>query len=200
MDLSPHWWYFAKPLALLLASIVLGIVSLFAGVANIFNLVVAVGILAALGWFGITYLSWSTTNFVVTTDRLISRRGVLSKDSIEIPLEKINTVFSRRSLFERIIGSGDLEIESAGEQGSQTFTDIRDPMEVQNEIYHQKEGNENKLYDRVGESIRSGLEAHSSSGGLSIPEQIEKLDDLRRRGALTDAEFDEKKAELLKRL
>ncbi len=95
---------------------------------NLLNLIVAVGVLAALGWFGFTYLRWTTTSFIVTTDRLISRVGVLSRSGIEIPLEKINTVFFRQSLFERIIKSGDLEIESASEEGTQDFSDIRRPL------------------------------------------------------------------------
>ena len=50
-------------------------------------------ILIASVWLGCTYLKWVTTNFVVTTDRLIYRHGVLSKHGIEIPLERVNTVF-----------------------------------------------------------------------------------------------------------
>jgi hypothetical protein len=42
--------------------------------------------------------------------------------------------------------------------------------------------------------------AAGPTGGLSIPEQIEKLGELRDRGLLTPAEFDAKKTQLLDRL
>jgi uncharacterized membrane protein YdbT with pleckstrin-like domain len=197
LDLRPHWWYFARPIVLLIAAMALGILMLSLGSpSSPLNLVAGIGVVAALGWFGLIYLRWATTSFVITTDRLISRSGVLSRSGVEIPLEKINTVFFRQSIFERIIRSGDLEIESASEEGTSEFTDIRRPLNVQNEIYRQIENNENRKFDRVGESIKDQLGGTSTS----IPDQITQLDQLRKRGILTDAEFEAKKAELLRRL
>lgn len=192
LDLRPHWWYFAKQVGALLASIVVGVLVLALTDSEALSLIVGVMILASLVWLGIRYIKWTTTNFVVTTDRLISRSGVLTRQGIEIPLERVNTVFFRQSLWERLIRSGDLEIESASEQGSSQFSNIRRPLNVQNEIYRQMEANENRKYDRVGRNL--------TGPGLSIPEQIEKLDELRRNGVLTDLEFDTKKTELLRRL
>jgi uncharacterized membrane protein YdbT with pleckstrin-like domain len=200
--LRPHWWFFARPLVLLVAAIVLGVAVLaWDDAPNALSFIVAVGVLGALGWFAVTYLRWTTTSFIVTTDRLISRVGVLSRSGIEIPLEKINTVFFRQSLFERIIKSGDLEIESASEEGTQDFTDIRRPLEVQNEIYRQMEDNENRKFDRVGKNFEAQFGGGGQTGSSgTIPEQIAQLDDLRQRGILTEAEFETKKAELLRRL
>ena len=158
--------------------------------------VFAIGLLVTLVSFGIRYAKWATTDFVVTTERVISRSGVLSKEGIEIPLDRINTVFFSQKPFERIAGSGDLGIESAGEGGRQTFTNIRKPSRVQSEIYAQKEAYEQSRLDRMG-AASAGLRPPPSD---SIPDQIAKLDDLRRQGAITQAEFDEKKAELLRRM
>ena len=194
LDLRPHWWYFAKPVIALLLAIAVGVVALAFDAPDGVSIVSGVLILLALGWLGFTYVVWATTNFVVTTDRLISRSGVLTRQGIEIPLERINTVFFRQNLWERFIRSGDLEIESASEQGSSKFSDIRKPLNVQNEIYRQMEGNENRKFDRVGQNLGGSV------GGASIPEQIEKLDELRRNGVLTEEEFASKKAELLRRL
>lgn len=194
LDLRPHWWYFAKQVVALLAAIAIGVAALALGAPDGVDIIAGVLILLALVWLGIAYIVWATTNFVVTTDRLISRSGVFTRQGIEIPLERINTVFFRQNLWERFIRSGDLEIESASEQGSSKFSDIRRPLNVQNEIYRQMEGNENRKFDRVGQNLGGG------GVGASIPEQIEKLDDLRRNGVLTQEEFDNKKAELLRRL
>ena len=54
---------------------------------------------------------------------------------IEIPLGRVNNVLFNQSLLERLIGAGDLLIESGGESGQQTFTDVRNPDRVQNSIH-----------------------------------------------------------------
>jgi uncharacterized membrane protein YdbT with pleckstrin-like domain len=135
------------------------------------------------------YLGWASTNFVVTTDRLIHRAGVLGKSGREIPLERVNDIAVNQSFLERLLGKGDLLIESGGERGQQHFTDVRRPFVVQNTIYREME--------RAG--ARDAARA-SGSRELSIPEQIEKLDELRQRGVVTQAEFEAKKAQLLERM
>jgi uncharacterized membrane protein YdbT with pleckstrin-like domain len=200
LDLRPHWWFMAEPTAALVGSIVLGIIVLMnagaEGVGRGIKIVTAVIVLGCLAWFGVRYLKWVSTNFVVTTDRVIHRVGVISKHGIEIPLERINTVFFHQSIFERIFGLGDLGIESAGERGAETFEDVRKPAIVQNEIYRQMEANATRMH-----GPRS-YEAPTTqpNAGSSIPAQLDQLDDLRKRGVITDAEFAAKKAELLNRM
>src|SRR5215213_3549282 len=89
-------------------------------------------------------LRWATTHFVLTTERLIFRSGVVAKFGREIPLERINDVTFSQSLFERMIGAGDLLLESAGEHGQSRFSNIRDPEAVQLEIYRQMEANDRR--------------------------------------------------------
>lgn len=197
VDMHPHWWTMV-PISALLAAVILGGLSILvadgSGTAwTAGRAVVGVGVLAALVAFGVRYAKWATTEFVVTTERVISRSGVLAKTGIEIPLDRINTVFFNQSPFERVMRSGDLGIESAGEGGRQTFTNIRKPNMVQAEIYAQKERYEDRRLERMGRASGGQREA-------SIPEQIAQLDDLRKRGLVSDAEFEAKKAELLGRM
>lgn len=147
--------------------------------------------LIAISFLGLawSFITWRTTHFVVTTDRLIFRVGVFAKRGKEIPLERINDIAASQTFFERLIGSGDLLIESGGEQGQQRFTDIRRPFDLQNDIYREMERTKGRDMDRM-----------SGRRELSIPEQIEKLDALREKGVLTQAEFDIKKQQLLDRL
>jgi uncharacterized membrane protein YdbT with pleckstrin-like domain len=198
LDLHPHWWFFAPPLLALVAVTAIGIWVWGATDVPWLQVPVAVMILGFLVWFGQRYTRWRNINFVVTTDRLIYRHGVLAKHGIEIPLDRVNTVFFRQSVFERMVGSGDLVIESAGEMGRQAFSNVRHPSGVQNEIYRQIEANENRKYDRVGQSVASNAAADEHDG--SIPSQIRELDELRRQGLLTDAEFAAKKQQLLDRM
>jgi membrane protein YdbS with pleckstrin-like domain len=193
LDLRPHWIYMAEPTAALVGSILLGLIVKFTIDIGVINILAALLVIVCLGWFGIRYAKWSNTNFVVTTDRVIHRVGVIAKHGIEIPLERINTVFFNQSIFERLLGAGDLGIESAGERGAETFTDVRKPAIVQNEIYRQMEANSNRMYGGRGG-------APTQQADLSIPEQIEKLDELRKRGVISEQEFAAKKADLLNRM
>ena len=194
VDMHPHWWMLV-PLSVLLAVVVIGgLAVLFAAGSGILwlivRVIVAVVVIGTLAVFAARYAKWSTTEFVVTTERVISRKGVLAKNGIEIPLDRINTVFFEQKPFERLLGSGDLGIESAGEGGRQTFGNIRKPNMVQAEIYAQKEGYEERRLRRM---------SAAGSPPVSVADEIAKLDVLRQQGVLTEAEFQAKKINLLNR-
>lgn len=203
LDLRPHWWFIVPAGAYLAVALVVGLYFLNADVGpdrvnDVLKFIAAVAILVALGYFAQRYARWSSTNFVVTNERVIARRGVVAKRGVEIPLDRINTVFFNQTFFERLIGAGDLGIESAGESGRETFSDIRKPGLVQHEIYRQKEAFERRRVIHMGQTFASHVP--QAATGPSIPEQIEHLDRLRRAGTLTEEEFQAKKAELLRRM
>jgi len=196
LDLHPHWEYFIKSGTAFVVALALGLFVAF-GMDDppaALEVIAAILVLLSLGWVAATYAKWVTTNFVITSDRLIYRHGVLSKHGIEIPLERVNTVFFSQTILERMLRSGDLVIESAGEMGRQSFSNVRRPSAVQNEIYKQMEANENRKFDRIG----AGGAARPATD--SIPDQIAQLDQLRQSGALTQAEFDAKKQQLLDKM
>jgi uncharacterized membrane protein YdbT with pleckstrin-like domain len=191
LDMHPHWWYFAEPAWSLLGSIVLGIVVLWKtdtgtnGRKVLGVLALALLVLTAV-WLVVRYLTWLTTNFVITSNRLIFRHGVIGKSGIEIPLERVNNVNFTQSMFERLLGAGDLLIESGGEDGQQRFTDIRHPAQVQNLIHAQMEAH----YQR-----RAAYSTTAPAG--DVTEQLQRLEGMLQRGTLTQAEFDAQKAKLL---
>ncbi|MBA2325497.1 MAG: PH domain-containing protein [Actinobacteria bacterium] len=189
LDLNPHWWYFSKhiltgiPLALALV----GVLALDGDTRKYLGY--AWGALAVVWalWLMLKFLSWRFTHFVVTSDRIIYRHGVLAKRGIEIPLERINNINFEQGIFERIIGAGDLQIDSAGKEGQSYFTDIRHPDGVQQEIYRQMEG-----YDKK--------KAGWSTPKASASDELEKLAGLRDKGVISAEEFEAKKADLLERM
>lgn len=204
LDLRPHWIFIAPSALALLAAVIVGIVLIVdhpnGTFGKVLYVLMAAVVVASLGWFGARYAKWATTNFVLTGDRIISRQGVLSKSGIEIPLQRINTVFFKQSVFERMLGAGDLTIESAGERGSETFEDIRRPAEVQREIYVQMEDNTNRDYRRMGQYVADAQQtpgAGAAPPARSVAEELEKLDELRRRGVLDETEFQRQKTRLL---
>ena len=211
LDLRPHWFFLAKQALALFVAVVFGIAVLAAldsgGAKSVLSIVAGVAVIGTLAWFGWSYAVWNTTMFVLTSDRIVTRRGVLSKQGVEIPLERVNTVFFKQSVFERMLGSGDLAIESAGERGTESFSNIRKPSIVQKEIYVQMEHNENRKFDRINPAAHAAAAAPAAPGpndptavAGDIPAQIEKLAELHQRGVLSDAEYQRKKAELLERM
>ena len=205
LDLRPHWWYMAEPTGALVGAVLLGIAVIAnvdsGGVGTVLRLIVAGLILFCLGWFGVRYAKWTTTNVVVTSERVVYRVGVLSKQGIEIPLERINTVFFKQSIFERLLGAGDLGIESAGERGSETFNDVRKPSTVQNEIYRQMEATSARMYGGMRQANQPSASAPAATAPVDdVPAQLERLDDLRKKGVISEQEFAAKKADLLNRM
>ena len=194
VDMHPHWWTLL-PIGVLLAVVVIGGLAVLVAAGSgvvwlIARILVAVAVVVTLAIFATRYARWSTTEFVVTTERVISRSGVLAKTGIEIPLDRINTVFFEQKPMERVLGSGDLGIESAGEGGRQTFANIRKPNMVQAEIYAQKEGFEERRLRRIGSMS-------ANAAPVSVADEIGKLDALRKQGVITEAEFQAMKMELL---
>ncbi|MGI9600408.1 MAG: PH domain-containing protein [Acidimicrobiales bacterium] len=196
LDLRPHWWQITPSAVVLGLAIILGIAVLSWDPHESVKWIVGLGILAALIWFGSSYATWVSTSFVVTNERIISRGGVIAKRGIEIPLDRVNTVHFSQRLFERAIGAGDITVESASESGQQHFHNVRKPNHVQQEIYRMIDQFDDRRITRIGDAVGSA----QAPAEDSIPDQIEKLDQLRRQGVLTDAEFDAKKAELLGRM
>ncbi|MFK8022350.1 MAG: PH domain-containing protein [Ilumatobacter sp.] len=190
VDLHPHWWYYAKPAALLVFAIIVGIGTIVFGPdggtgRTMLNWLSIILIIVAVFWLIGRYAKWSTTNFVITSDRLIFREGVVAKRGVEIPLERVNTVHFNQSVFERIVGAGDLVIESGGEEGRQNFTDIRNPDRVQQTIHVQKEENDRRRF------------TIPERRGTDVASQLEKLEGMLERGTLTIEEVAAQKAKLL---
>ena len=188
LDMHPHWWYFAEPAWSLLGSIILGILVLAKTHGDAGKALRYLALILLVGtaiWLILRYMKWLTTNFVITSNRLIFRQGVIGKSGIEIPLERVMNVNFHQSVFERILGAGDLLIESGGEDGQQRFTDIRHPAQVQNLIHAQMEGH---FQQRAG---------YVNAPTGDVTEQLQRLEGMLQRGTLTKEEFDIQKTRLL---
>ena len=106
LDLHPHWWYFVEAAVALAGAIVFGIIVLaMDGPSWLKWVAVALIVLCAL-WLVARYLKWLTTNFVITSDRVIFRHGLVAKSGIEIPLERVNSVHFHQTIIERMLGAG----------------------------------------------------------------------------------------------
>jgi uncharacterized membrane protein YdbT with pleckstrin-like domain len=192
LELRPHWIALVWPIAVAALVVVAWILALVwgpdsgGGRALMFWAATVVALLLLVGYVLPRVVAWWTSIFVVTTDRIIHRRGLVAKSSMEIPLEAINDVRFEQGVFERMIGAGSLVIESAGERGRQVFGDIRHPEDVQREIYAQGEVNKQRMY-----------QGGPPRGAPSTTGELERLADLRDRGVLTQEEFETQKRRIL---
>ena len=146
VDEHPHWIMLIASLFWVFLGVLFGIFLLVRGwtgwLGTSTKWLAIAAIVVGLLYLCQRLIKWYSTNFVITTDRCIYREGIISKRGIEIPLERINTVFFHQHLFERLVRAGDLVIESAGHSGEQRFEDIRNPVMVQNLLYQTMEDNE----------------------------------------------------------
>jgi uncharacterized membrane protein YdbT with pleckstrin-like domain len=168
-SIHPHW-------LTVLAPTVIGVVLLAGGAVLAWqtpddttgNTVQWVGLalaLVILVWLVIApYLRWRTTHYVITTHRVMVRRGVIAKVGKDITLSKITDVSFRKGLVDRIIKSGDLTIESAGDSPDEILRDIPHSDEVQQLINRLIDEDANRRAGKMMERFEAHLpdrpEAH----------------------------------------
>lgn len=193
LDLRPHWIALVMPV---LGVIAILVVQYFLYQLNdswfddssFVNMAIGIVAVVAIVAFPVRrFVAWFTSNFAVTSDRVIHREGFIAKRSMEIPLEAINDVRFEQGVIDRMVGAGSLLISSASETGTNTFRDIRHPEEVQRTIYHQGELNKKRMY-------------HGDQPAPVAPSatvELERLAKLRADGVLTEEEFQAQKAKIL---
>jgi hypothetical protein len=122
---------------------------------------------------------------------------MFNKHVIDSSLEKVNDVVLNQSAFGRMLGYGDVEILTASEFGANRFERITRPVRFKTEMLNQKE--DLGVLDDFSRRAERVLESPAPSAG-DVPELIAELDELRRRGVLSEQEFQAKKQELLNRI
>jgi uncharacterized membrane protein YdbT with pleckstrin-like domain len=140
LDLHPHWKQLLVPVALI--PIVIGIATyviflLPSGSARtaLRWTVVAIAALLLVRFSLWPYLKWQTTRYVLTSRRVIIRRGVFGRSGRDVPLTRVNDVSFQHSLLERMLRCGTLTIESAGEHGQVVLPEVPRVEFVQREVY-----------------------------------------------------------------
>ena len=135
IDVRPHWKYLAGPIFAVAVVVVGSVVALVEDVPHWAEIALAVLLVLCLVWLLGRYIKWVTTSFVVTTERLIMRKGVLRRTVREILLDRLTDITYSQTLLDRIMGCGDILLESPGRDSPETFPDLPHPVRIQNEIY-----------------------------------------------------------------
>lgn len=94
-------------------------------------ILVAVGVV----WFVLRpFLVWLTATYAITTRRLITRHGVITRRGHDIPLSRISDVAYEKDLLDRLLGCGTLVISDASTHGQVALPDIPKIEKVQRDL------------------------------------------------------------------
>ena len=236
LDSKPNWSFLFWPsaFALVVIAACIAVVVLWSSRPGYVNWILLGCGVAALVYFGVRYLGWFTTSFVVTSQRIVYRTGVLRTTGREIPIGRVQDVTYHQTIIERIVRAGSLTVESAGRYGQDPFPDISRPAEVQSLInrvvgqagggYAVSKGATTSVVDTTVEEVSQPITdptprvvpptptrvdtapepapppAAVHTTVPSITEQMAELAELHRHGVITDAEYEQKRRELLDRL
>src|SRR3954452_12460037 len=139
--LHPHWTTVFWPVVRLL--LIVGVASFGTAMIPVGRqqgvlrlLVLAAALVLLLILVVVPLLRWRTTHYVISTHRVLFREGMLARHGRDLGLSRITDVSYRQTLWERIINSGTLTIESAGEGGATVLRQIPDSDGVQQLLNH----------------------------------------------------------------
>jgi len=158
---------------------------------TILNILLAIGVVFGLARLAWDTLQWWAEEYIVTSHRVIQTEGLINKKTADSSLEKINDVVLVQSVFGRILGYGNLEVVTGSDIGVNNLRRLRDAIAFKTAMLEQKA--------KLGHDFGEGRTPDQVSDS-DVPKLIQELDDLRKRGLISDAEFNEKKAKLLSQL
>jgi uncharacterized membrane protein YdbT with pleckstrin-like domain len=186
-----HWKLLIVPVAwFVLALIVIGLIEWVLPDGDAWDWVQWAATLAVIGaavWFVVRpIVSWLTTRYVLTNERLITRSGLIAKSGVEIPLERITNVNFSQTAIERMLGAGDLLVESAGTTGQSKFSNIPNPDSFATLLY--------KVREERSVAVQGTTVVEA---GADPTERLQRLKQLHNDGILSDAEYEEKRQKLV---
>jgi membrane protein YdbS with pleckstrin-like domain len=168
IDVRPHWKYLAGPIFAVAVVVVGSVEALVEDVPHWAEVALAVLLVLCLVWLLGRYIKWVTTSFVVTTERLIMRKGVLRRSVREILLDRLTDITYNQTLLDRIMGCGNILLESPGRDSPETFPDLPHPVRIQNEIYRLiNQRRPGAWVAATGDPAASGVGAGAAAGPVT---------------------------------
>lgn len=191
-----HWIFYRSALLVLLLAAILGASALYASKTSPDAGVARPVLFLALGFAGIGVillaaraLRASNDEFVVTERRVMRSVGLLSREHEQAPIEKIQDITVMQSVLGRMLGYGDVSLETASERGTLLFPAIASP-----------EGLRSAIWARTGVAASPAAATAATAARPETAARMEELESLRRRGMVSEAEYAAKRRDILDRL
>jgi len=190
-------------LLLLLLGIVLALIErqvLNWSLRSIAGLVDLILIVVALVWIAIVYLSWTAEEYIITNRRVLKVEGLLDKKSGDSSLDKINDAVLKQGILARMLHYGDLEVLTANEEAIDRYQMLAHVVDFKKAMLNAKNDLEDGIR-RPGMSSAMPVAPATQAARSDDPTvTLAKPADLRDKGAITPADYEAKKAELLGRM
>jgi uncharacterized membrane protein YdbT with pleckstrin-like domain len=170
-------------------------------------------VVAGIIYWLLRYYSWKVNIWVVTNFRVIDETGLLSHYAKESPLDKINNVSYDQTLAGRLFNYGHVEIQTAAEAGATDYYNVNHPKRLKDTITAAQAEYKNWQYSNQATQMAAVLQAHTAASGNAaaanvhassaaantpaIAAELEKLFELKMKGALSEEEYNRAKARLL---
>jgi uncharacterized membrane protein YdbT with pleckstrin-like domain len=103
-------------------------------ITTVKTVVLLVVVIASVLWAGFRILRWRFATYHLTDRRIVMEGGILSRTAETIPLDRIQNTVIHRPFGDRLIGAGDIEIESAGRDGVEVLHRIPRAEAFYNEL------------------------------------------------------------------
>jgi len=177
-------------LILLMAGTAAAAAHLFAPSPVRFYLLVACTVVAAiaLASFLLDLMRWRADVYVLTSRRVIHCSGIFGKRVLDSSLDKINDVILCQSWLGRLLGYGSIEILTASDQAINRIDRIARPIEFKRAMLKAKAG-----LEEAAAVPRDAVRSSPADG-------LRQLAELKNRALISPAEYEEKRAEILKRV
>ncbi len=148
--LHPHWKTLIRPTLVAVLVVAVALVAevlIPSGAAAVATrgAVAVVAVLFLMVWLIVPVLRWRTTSYELTTKRLRTRFGIVTRRGRDIPLTRINDVSFEKGPLDRLLGAGRLVVESAGEHGQIVLRDIPHVADVQATLFRLVEDEQRRL-------------------------------------------------------
>ncbi len=133
-EMRPHWRALVFPAFWLI--VIAGAGAYLAGkVDGTLRWIVLVIALGLLVWLVVVpFLTWISSQYVITNRRIITRSGVLARRGRDMPLSKVNDVSFTYGVIDRLFGCGTIDVQSAGENQGILIANVPHVEEIQREI------------------------------------------------------------------
>jgi uncharacterized membrane protein YdbT with pleckstrin-like domain len=131
-----HWIVYLPGLLLLILAAVVywfGHRPVAIGAAFIWDVLAGVVLLAAAVWLFIAWFRRWTTEIAVTDRRIIYKRGFIRRHTVEMHLDKVESVDVEQSILGRIMNYGDISIHGTG-AGIEDLKNIGSPIAFRNHV------------------------------------------------------------------